>query len=206
MAERRRKIASDYAQRHPARAAEERALRKAQAAAAASYGHKRHGTVETHARAAVVRQGALARLYQSGAISIDQLGWALEIQAEHERIEADVMVRGASLETRVDVSRGGHEAFFERLGEVRRAMAYSQWRATLSDICGGQALGIKHLLALVVDDLPVTEAAKRLRMSVRRTRGVLIRALDLWPRLLGEARRDVDEEDLMRAHRRIGVA
>lgn len=205
MADNRRKISAAYAERHPERAAEERLLRKAQAAAQGNFGHKRNGTVETHAAASAVRQGALARLHRSGAISNDQLGWALEIQAEHERIDAAVGFRGASMETRVDISRNYDAAFFENLGAVRRAMAYSRWRRCLSALCGECLTGAQHVLEMVVEDLGVTWGARRLRMSVRRARKVLIDALDLWPAILEDVRKGVDEQDLLLAHRRIGV-
>ncbi|ODU84508.1 MAG: hypothetical protein ABT10_02905 [Novosphingobium sp. SCN 63-17] len=205
MADQRRRISAAYAECHPERAAEERALRKAHAAAQGKFGHKRNGTVETHAAAATMRQGALARLHRSGAISNDQLGWALEIQAEHERIDAEVTVRSASLETRVDLSVCPDAAFFESLGRVRRAIAYSRWRRQLPMVCTGCLTGAQHVLAMVVDDLGITWAARRLRMSVRRTRKVLLDALDLWPSILEDVRGQVGDEDLVLVHRRIGL-
>lgn len=205
MADQRRRISAAYAECHPERAAEERALRKAHAAAQGKFGHKRNGTVETHAAAATMRQGALARLHRSGAISNDQLGWALEIQAEHERIDAAVGFCGASLETRVDISRNCDAAFFETLGAVRRAMAYTRWRNSLSMLCSPCLTGAQHVLEMVVADLGVTWGARRLRMSVRRARKVLIDALDMWPSILRDVSNGVDEQDLLLAHRRIGV-
>lgn len=201
----RRRIDSVYSALHAQKAQDERELAAQHARAGALYGHRRNGTVETHQAAAVQRQGALARLHRSGAISNDQLGWALEIQAEHERIDADVMVRSASLETRVDLSVCPDIAFFESLGRARRAMAYSRWRRELPTVCAGCLTGAQHVLAMVVDDLGVTWAARRLRMSVRRTRKVLLDALDLWPSILEEVRGQIDEQDLLLAHRRIGV-
>lgn len=203
--QRRRRIDSVYSALHGHKAQVERELAAQHSRAGAMYGHRRNGTVETHQAAAVQRQGALARLHRSGAISNDQLGWALEIQAEHERIDADVMVRSASLETRIDLSVCQDAAFFESLGRVRRAMAYSRWRRELPTVCAGCLTGAQHVLAMVVDDLGVTWAARRLRMSVRRTRKVLLDALDLWPSVLEDVRGQVDERDLLLAHRRIGV-
>ncbi|WCT78650.1 hypothetical protein [Novosphingobium humi] len=203
--DRRRCIDSAYSVLHAGRANEERELAAQHSRARGLYGHRRNGTVETHQAAATMRQGALARLHRSGAISNDQLGWALEIQAEHERIDADVTVRSASLETRVDLSVCPDAAFFESLGRVRRAMAYSRWRRELPTVCADCLTGAQHVLAMVVDDLGVTWAARRLRMSVRRTRKVLLDALDMWPGILEEVRGQVDEKDLLLAHRRIGV-
>lgn len=203
--ERRRRIDAAYYVLHAGRANEERDLAAQHSRASRMYGHRRNGTVETHQAAAATRQGALARLHRSGAISNDQLGWALEIQAEHERIDADVMVRSASLETRVDLSVCPDAAFFESLGRVRRAMAYSRWRRELPTVCPGCLTGAQHVLAMVVDDLGVTWAARRLRMSVRRTRKVLLDALDLWPSILDDVRGQVAERDLQEARRRSGI-
>lgn len=203
--QRRRRIDSVYSALHERKAQEERDLAAQHSRASAMYGHRRNGTVETHQAAAVQRQGALARLHRSGAISNDQLGWALEIQAEHERIDADVTVHSASLETRVDLSACPDAIFFESLGRVRRAMAYTRWRRELPMVCTGCLTGAQHVLAMVVDDLGVTWAARRLRMSVRRTRKVLLDALDLWPAILKDVCGKVDGQDLLLAHRRIGV-
>ena len=105
-----------FARLHPARAAQERELTEQRRRLLQSYGHKVHGTPETHAAAGGQRPGALSRLYVSGTLTIHQLGWAEEIAAQHRRIGADVSVRTASIETRVDRSRMGDEAFFESLG------------------------------------------------------------------------------------------
>ena len=195
----RRGINELFAVLHPETAVAERELRKQQAKAANDFGHKRNGTVETHGKAATVRQGALARLHLSGAISTEQLGWALEIAFEHECIDADVTMTGAKLEGRVDVSRMGERAFFEKLGRVRRAVAYTRWRAALPGLLK-EPTGAQHMLELVVDDLGVTWAAKRLRMSVRKTRAALIAALELWPTLLGQVKDDIDDHDLNRVY------
>jgi hypothetical protein len=200
----RRSINELYATLHPDRAARERELRKRQAAAANDYGHKRNGTVETHAKAGKVRQGALARLHLSGAISTDQFGWALEIAAEHERIDAEVTVRSASIETRVDVSRNGDSAFYESLGRVRRSVAYTRWRAALPGLLK-ERTGAQHLLEMVVDDLGLTWAAKRLRMSVRKTRGALVEALELWPTLLGEVKDDVGKREWLDVYAKLAA-
>ena len=203
-AEARQRIEADYQSRHPVAWATEQFLAVARAEAVSNFGHRRNGTVQTHQAAAVLelRQGALARLHRSGAISNDQLGWALEIAAEHERIDADVAVRSASLEARVDVSRVDNAAF-ESLGRVRRAMAYTRWRAALPDLLPDRSTAAQHVLAMVVDDLGVTWAARRLRMSVRRTRKVLTDALDLWPEIMGGVARQVDEDDVIVAWARL---
>jgi hypothetical protein len=91
--------------------------------------------------------GRAGRLYQSGAIDAEQLAAAVEIALVHERIGADVAVKTASLETRVDVTRIGDGGFYERLGQVRREMAYTRWRSQLPhpapvlDMIGGEPIG-----------------------------------------------------------------
>jgi hypothetical protein len=112
--------------RHPELAASERALRKGRAELLDNWKHKNEGTPETHEHASRRNQGALARLYQSGAIDAEQLAAAVEIALVHERIGSDVAVKTASLETRVDVTRIGDGGFYERLGQVRREMAYTR--------------------------------------------------------------------------------
>lgn len=98
------KAKSGWAERHPRTAAAERAFRKERAELLDRWGHKNDGTPETHEHASRRNQGALVRLYQTGAIDADQLASAVEIATVAERIGADVAVRTASLETRVDVT------------------------------------------------------------------------------------------------------
>lgn len=178
--------------RHPARAEEETALRRQRRAIRKNFGHKVNGTPETHFRASRVRQGSLARLYESGGIDIDQLGSALEIAAVHDRIGAEVTVRTVSLETRVDRSVNASGTFFERLGAVRAEVAYSRWRANLP----GPAAPI---LDMIAGDVGYTEAARRYAMHNRRAKKLLISALDLWPPMQRQACDEVDEASLLAA-------
>lgn len=199
---RRRAVNSKWARRHPERAAEERALRLEGRETRDRWKHKRQGTPETHQKASRKRQGALARLYASGAISIDQLGAALEIAAVAERIGSDVSVRTVSLETRIDQSRNGDGAFFEALGQVRREVAYGRWRAGLPVICAdgkGGGVPIAVALDMIVNDVGVTVAARNARIHVRRARKILTDALDAWGEHLWSAVRAVDEATLLAA-------
>lgn len=180
-----------WAARHPDRAGAERQLRKEQAAIAKRWSHKRGGTPETLEHASRTRQGALARLFQSGAIDGQLLDAGVQIAAAAERIMRDVEVRTASLETRIDVSRCG-DHFWERLGLVRMEAAYSAWRAEL----GPRA---QLVLAVVVEDLGISAAAARHHMHVRRARKILIDALERWPALLGEAAKRIDPAALQAA-------
>lgn len=186
---RRHWINHRYALRHPAKAREERRLRKAQALAERDFAHKNEGTVETHGKASAVRQGALARLYQSGAIDADQLAWAQEIAQVHDRIAREVDIRTISLETRIDGGGGGEAAFWESLATVRREIAYTRWRGELPHPAA-------PILAMIVGDIGVTIAARRHGMGVKRAKALLIGALDLWPEMLADARRACDAADL----------
>jgi hypothetical protein len=181
-----------WAARHPQLAADEKAIRKGRRAAIARWGHKANGTIETHDHASQVRQGALARLYQSGAIDAHQLAYGAQIAAIAERIAGDVMVRTASLETRVDSSRH-HDAFFESLGAVWNEVAYSRWRAALG-------AGAACILDIIVRDVGIGAAARRHRTHARRVRAQLIAALDLWDKIHGEVRREIDPATVAAAH------
>ena len=125
------KAQADWAARHPALAAEEAALATAQRKAERDFGHKVHGTTETHARAARTRQGAIARLYERGHLSIDQLGAALELAAAAAAIATGLSIRTMSLETRVDTSPRAGGQFYEALGAVRREVTFGRWKAAM---------------------------------------------------------------------------
>ncbi len=185
-----------WARAHPERAAEELALARANRAARKDWGHKQAGTVQTHAHAAGLRQGALARLYQSGAIDVHQLGAAQEIAAVAETIGAGLGVRMVSLETRVDGGRRGPDQFWESLGRVRAEWAYGRWRAQLPKP------GL--VLAMVVDDVGIAAAARFFGMRKVRARAHLIAALELWPDAIRKARDQIDEADLLVMQARLG--
>jgi hypothetical protein len=181
-----------WAQRNPELARDERALRKYNHSVRAAFGHKRNGTPETHARAARVRQGALARLYESGAIDANQLAAAVSIAAVHARITGDVMIGTVSYETRVDTSQRYEELVFEKLGAVRAEVTYTRWRQAIADPA--------VVLAMVIDDIGVNEAARRFGMRRERAKQLLARALDLWATINDDTCRDVDHVTLAAAH------
>jgi hypothetical protein len=185
-----------WARRHPAAAASERRLRKERADLVARWKHKNDGTPETHQHAARRNDGALARLYETGAIDAEQLAAAEEINLVAERIAAGVTIKTASLETRVDVTRMGDGGFYERLSQVRHEMAYTRWRHALP-------APAPVLAMLTGEHLPLTIAARSFGMGHKRLKRLLIGALDLWPRMLRDAVREVDQGDLDRAHARI---
>lgn len=188
---RRRKIHADYVRRHPEKAKQERGFRKAQASLQKDWGHKVNGTVETHARARDTKQGALARLFMSGAIDQHQLAWSQDIRSVAERIGADVAIGTASYETRVDKSPGFGAGFFERLGAVRAEVAYGAWRAGLAHPAA--------VLAMIVEDISCAEVARRYRMRPARAKAMLIAALDDWGSAIAAACNEVDEAVLAAA-------
>ena len=187
----RHKINQDYARRHPAQMREERRLRQQHKALGPDWSHKREGTPETHAQAARTVQGALARLYMSGAIDADQLASAEQIVRVHAQIVRDVVVATTSLETRIDAGRGGDGIFYEALGRVRAEIAYSAWRGSLAKP------GV--VLAMITEDVAVTTAAQRFGMRTATAKQQLVDALDRWPGAMADARRSVDAADLAAA-------
>ena len=196
-ADHRAKVAADYRRRHPARAKEERGFRKAQAEQARTHAKRDRlqdgGTPETRAKAAKVRQGSVARLYEAGHITIEQLAASQEIRQVTERLGADVRIGTVSLETRVDDSRRGQGAFFERLGAVRAEVAYGRWRAALGD-------AVLPVLAIVALEQSLTSVAKRHGMRKETARGLVSRALDAWSDFIGQVCREIDEADVLAAH------
>jgi len=189
---------ADWARRHPEAAAAERALRKGHAELLQRWKHKNEGTPETHEQASRRNQGALVRLYQTGAIDAEQLAAAVEIAQVAERIAADVTVRTASLETRVDVTRIGDGGFYEKLGQVRREAAYTRWRAQLR-------MPAPVLDMLVGEPVGFTVVASRYRIHNRKAKQLLIDALDLWPHVLGAVCKEIDEKELAAFHARLAA-
>ncbi len=185
-----------WARAHPLRAAEEQAL-GAQAALVDRWRrHAAHGTPETLLKAGRVQQGALARLYMGGHLSLDQLAWAQEIRAIAERIGRDVAIGSISLETRVDNGFYGHRIAEESLGRVRAEVAYTRWRAGLRRP--------QPVLAMIVEDRACRAVARAFRMRDAGARAMLLDALDVWPDACGWARDRVDAEDLVAVQRRLG--
>ena len=138
------------------------------------WSHKASGTAETHEQAAIqrTREGALARLVRTGALDAHQLAAAEGIATAFASITADVAVRTAKLEPRG--SGGGPDAASAApIAAVMRERAYQRWREEV----GSHG---PMLLAIIIDDLALTTAAKRWRLSIRRARAVLVAGLNAW--------------------------
>lgn len=193
----RDEVAANYARLHPRRAAEETALARQRRTIRKEFGRSdiTPGTPETRFHASRTRQGALARLFVSGAITLDQLTAAAEIAGIAARIGSDVQLRTTSVETRVDVSRSYDATFFESLRAVRGEVAYTRWRAALPHP------GL--VLAMIVEDVGMAAAARRWRMREPRAKRLLGQALDRWFETIGAVVREIDARDLELAHARL---
>lgn len=182
---------SRWAQRHPRQARDEEQLQRYNARTRKDWGRNASGTPETHAKAAVTRQGAIARLFEAGDIDAVQLSAAVSIAATHARITGDVTVSTVSFETRVDQSGRGDVRIFEKLGTVRAEVAYSNWRRSLDK----PAL----VFSIVIDDIGISVAAKRFGMRNTRAKKILIDALDLWQQCSMFACKTIDDATLAAA-------
>lgn len=179
----------EWAARHPLAAQDERALRIHNLATRERWKHKRKATPQTLEHNARTREGSLARLYKSGAIDGAQLEAGAAIARAAALIMREVDVRVMNLE-RVDRDTSG-DAHWEPLGRVWTEAAYSAWRGAI----GPQA---HFVLAIVIEDLGIAEAARKHRMSARRGRAILIGALELWNEKHSQARHDIDDAALGR--------
>lgn len=191
----RRKVDADFRARHPARAAEESGFRKARRervrSRSASDPSRDQGTPETAQKAKAVKQGALARMFQLGHLSSDELAFSQEIRQVVDRLARDVTIGSVSLETRVDHSRSGTGAFFESLGAVRAEVAYTSWRGAIEEP--------KLVLAMIVDDVSWRTAAARFNIGPPRAKRLLLSALNAWPLYCRDAREQICEADLLAA-------
>lgn len=158
-----------------------------------AWSHKQ-GTPQTLEHAARTRQGALARLYQSGTLTAEQLASGEAIREAAHRCTAEVLIRTASLETRVDSTPRFDATFYEALGAVRSERAYTDWRAEVA-----VRAPIGAVLDMIVGDCGVTIVARLHGMHVRRATRLLIEALDLWPAIRARAARMIDPATLAAA-------
>jgi hypothetical protein len=147
------------------------------------WSHKAQGTPETHEHVDTVvrRAGSLARLYATGTIDADQLAAAQEIVETYEAIAAAVSVRSSFTGQRVDAGFRPELAGVEAGGRALRELTYDRWRGAIELPA--------MVLTMVVDDIGLTIAARRWRVSDRRARAVLVDALEGWVRLRGWRRR-----------------
>ncbi len=158
------------------------------------WSHKNEGTPQTHEHASRVNQGALARMFMSGAITADQLAWAVEIGEAAESIERDVAVRIVSYEPRIDRAGSARDVLVEGIKRVRREVAYSWWRTRIPS--PQRAV----LDMLVGEPKAFSSVARQYRIHKRKARRILIDAIDMWPEAQDYAAGEVDAASLAAAH------
>lgn len=140
---------------------------------------------------------SLARMAESGQITLDQLAAAFEIAAVAERIQRSASLRCASLEARVDGSGSGRDVLVERLHLVRMEQAYTTWRERLP-------VPRRMIVDMVLSDQSLFVTARVHRMGWPKARQRLFRALDAWIEIRQRVWRDVDERDVLARYARLG--
>ncbi|HEX5183599.1 MAG TPA: hypothetical protein VFW19_10665 [Allosphingosinicella sp.] len=153
---------------------------------AARWSHKNEGTAQTHDYASKTRQGALARLFLAGDISRDEWAWAGEIAMAAEAIERDVAVRIVGYEMRIDCSASGRNEVREGPLAIRMQVAYSHWRRWLPD-------PKRMILDMIVGEpKPYSAAAKEYGVHKRKSKRLLLGALQMWPDALEAAEVEIE--------------
>jgi len=143
-------------------------------------------TPETLALAGVHHDG-MNQLELNGTITKDEREWATQIANVHRSIEADVGIKVASLEARVD-STTRPPVVAERIHSVRMHAAYGFWRDMLPAPKG-------LVLDMIVGDaIGYTVAAKRYRVHNRRAKRLLLEAIKRWPLCVAHAFSVVDRD------------
>lgn len=124
------------------------------------------------------RFGPFDDLLDRGTIDKDQYEAAMQIQMVSERIGRSVSVRGASLEARVDNSRGSSSLFLaERLIDVQLEIAFTRWRQRLP-------VPRSMILDMILMSGPLFRKARSYGIGWPKARKWLIRSLDNWIEIL----------------------
>lgn len=137
-------------------------------------------------------------LYERGSIDKDQYGAALEIASVAERISSAVSIRGANFAARVDQSGSAHDALVEHLTTVRLEVAYSLWRGRLP-------MPRRMFIDMIVGHVPLKRTALRYRMGWPRAKALLIDALDRWIEVREKVAKQIDQEDVDAARKRLST-
>lgn len=157
--------------------------------------------VETGTRVETKRRrglSSLVRMHQTGRLDNEQYAAAISIARVAERIERSVSVRCASLEARVDCSSGSRDVLFERLSQVRDEAAYTRWRRQIP-------LPRRMILDMILVDRPMSTTARMHGVQWEHAREMLIDALDLWCQLRARVAKEIDRDDISRAHARLAA-
>lgn len=164
------------------------------------WGHKR-GTPETYEKIAGVREGdrqsGIDRMAESGQISDEQHAAAMDICYVAERIERAVSVRSGNIEARVDNQGADRDELIEKLGTIRLEMTYSAWRDRLP-------MPRRMVIDMVTNTQSLVNTARSYGVPWRKARGRLIDALDRWIDIREKIWATIDEDDVIRVHRKIG--
>ncbi len=171
------------------------ARERREAALAADRFNGKAGTPQTLAYAASTHSGSLDQLERNGTITKDQREWAVEIANVYRAIEAEVGVKVASLEARVDNDHAARNRVAESVHRVRLHAAYTEWRDALP------APRQMVLDMIVGDAIGYTVAARRYRTHNRRAKQALIDALDRWPLCVRATFREISEEEALSGRR-----
>ncbi|MBA4091404.1 MAG: hypothetical protein C0494_12560, partial [Sphingobium sp.] len=150
------------------------------------WSHKAYGTPETWDRSLRTHDDALIQLHRNGTLDKEQLEWAAQIGNVYRSLEADVGIKVASLEARVDQSRGGGRTA-EHVMRVRAHLAYGYWRDALPT-------PKQMVLDMIVGDaVGYTVAARRYRVHNRKAKRLLLEAINRWPVCIAYAFSAVDQ-------------
>jgi hypothetical protein len=141
---------------------------------ASAWDHKREGTFQTHAHANRQRQGSIARLFQDGFISREELQDACEIAYAAELIERDVALKVARYDFRVDFLGSNTDLLAERIGRVRLEIAYTYWRKRIPQPRAAV------LAMLTGETKSYTRVAAEYRMGKKRAKKLVLSALAMW--------------------------
>ena len=164
------------------------------------WGHKR-GTPETYAKIDAVpperRQSPLGLMYERGELSEDQNRAYREIGMVSEAIKRGVDVRSASIEARVDCSRGDRDSLVESLGRIRLEVAFTAWRDALP-------MPRQMILDVIETDRTLAAAGRCYRKDFRTVRKRVVAALDLWTRQKKTAWAMISAEDVAAVYANIG--
>lgn len=158
-----------------------------------AWSHKQTGTPETHEHAERTHADALIQLERNGTIDKEQLEWAAQIANVYRSLEADVALKVASFEARVDTSRQYGGLVVESVRRVRLHLAYGYWREGLPQ-------PRQMVLDMIVGDpIGYTVAAKRYGVHNRKAKRFLLDAINAWPDCVGRAYRVHSEDDIQAA-------
>lgn len=142
------------------------------------------------------QMSAITLMHERGQITEEQLHAAQQIADVAERIERSVSTRAHSLDPRVDQSGSARDPGIESLSRVRMERTYSAWRDRLP-------MPKRLVLDMVLADRAFTRIAQRFNVAPNRAKRLLVNALDNWIEIRAKVYREVDQEDVDAAEKRV---